>query len=109
MSTDREERKDRRIDAVTDLDDKDMARDVLMMHKQFCSSYELAERESANKLLRDTLHRIQEEEAKLHEQLFHLMQQRGWYRTATAAQQAIEEEIIRWEQAQIREPELQQP
>lgn len=90
----------------TELDDKDMARDMLLMHKQFCSSYELAEREAAHSLLREALHRIQEEEERLHARIFHIMHQRGWYRTPTAPQQAIESEIIRWEQAQVRQPEL---
>lgn len=88
------------------LDDRDMITDALQMQKQLIDSYMLAERESANSYLRETLHGYHEEEENLHTKIFHSMHQRDWYKTPVAGQQAIESAIISWEQKLVRQPEL---
>ena len=88
------------------LSDRDRASDMLAHEKQLAAAYVRAELESANKPLREALHRLHAETEDLHAELFHVMHQRGWYVTPTAGQQAIEQERIRWEQAQAKHPEL---
>lgn len=90
------------------LEDRDRAQDMLLMEKVLSTSYFMAERESANQPLRQALHGLLETTAQLHARIFHAMHERNWYQTPVAGQQAIEGEIIKWEQRQVRQPELNQ-
>jgi spore coat protein CotF len=91
------------------LEDKEMARDMELMTKQLAQSISMAESEAANKPLREIFHRLHQEMENIHAKIFHAMHSRGWYKTPVAGQQAIESEIISWEQKQIRQPELTKP
>ena len=88
------------------LADRDLASDLLAFEKQLATSYVRAELEAANQPLRQALHRLHSETEDLHARLFHAMHQRGWYVTPTAGQQAIEQELLRREQAQAQHPQL---
>lgn len=87
--------------------DRDRALDILLQEKSLAAAYFVAERESASQTLRRALHRMQEKVAEQHGRVFHAMHERGWYQTPVAGQQAIEQEIIQWEQRQAATPGLQ--
>jgi spore coat protein CotF len=90
------------------LDVKEMLADMMHMEKSLSNAYCMAELESANKTLRQSLRSMQQRSQEHHAELFHEMHQRGWYKTPVAGQQAIESTIISWEQKMQKEPELQQ-
>jgi spore coat protein CotF len=88
------------------LGDQDRAQDMLLMEKNLSTAYFTAERECANQPLRQAMHQLHEAVEGLHARLFHAMHERSWIKTPVAGQQAIEGEIIKWEQRQVRQPEL---
>lgn len=88
------------------LSEKDILTDLMQTEKHLATSYSHAELESANKIIRDTLREMQSNIQENHANLFHEMHQRGWYKTPTAGQQAIESTVISWEQKFQKEPEL---
>jgi spore coat protein CotF len=90
------------------LDVKDMVSDMMQGEKSLAKAYGNAGLESANQSLRQSLATIQSRVQDNHAKLFHEMHQRGWYKTPTAGQQAIESIIISWEQKLLKEPELSQ-
>lgn len=83
-----------------------MVQDMLLLEKQLTQSYTLSETECANQKVRETMHRLHTETEAMHAQIFHAMHQRGWYKTPVAGQQAIESAVLKWEQNQLRQPEL---
>lgn len=95
-----------RQDTPVSLTDKDRAHDMLLLEKSLSTAYFIAARECANQSLRGELDRMSTAPAALHARIFHAMHERNWYQTPTAGQQAIESEIIKWEQQQVRHPEL---
>jgi spore coat protein CotF len=90
------------------LSDKDMAKDMELMMKQMIQSCSTAEINASNKNLRNQIGQLCGEIKGLHSKLSNMMSSRGWSKTAVASQQAIESEIITWEQKPLREPELTQ-
>lgn len=90
------------------LGDRDRAQDMLLMEKGLSTAYFMTERECANQPLRQALHGLHQGVEDLHARLFHAMHERNWYQTPVAGQQAIEGELIKWEQRQVRQPELGQ-
>lgn len=88
------------------LTDQERTQDVLLMEKTLATAYFLAERECANQDLRNALHNLHEKMEQTHAKVFHAMHERNWYQTPVAGQQAIEAELIKWEQRQVRSPEL---
>lgn len=85
---------------------KEMLTDLMQTEKTLAMAYNQAELESANISLREALRIMQQEVQEHHAGLFHEMHQRGWYKTPTASQQAIESTLISWEQKLVREPEM---
>lgn len=85
---------------------KEMLTDMVQMEKSMAMSYCQVQLEAANKTLRTTLGSIEGKVQENHGKLFHELHQRGWYKTPTAGQQAIESTIISWEQKFQKEPEL---
>ncbi len=90
------------------LDDKDMALDMELMIKQMIQSCTTAEIHASNKDLRNEVGKLCSEMKTLHSKLSNMMSSRGWSKIAVASQQAIESEIIIWEQKPLREPQLTQ-
>lgn len=88
------------------LGDKEMALDTLSSAKQLIQSYTTAEMDSANQELRQVFRNLCQDIGNLHASLSNVMSSRGWSKTAVAGQQAIESEIISWEQKQVKEPQL---
>jgi spore coat protein CotF len=88
------------------LNDRDRAYDMLLMEKSLSTAYFMAARECANQSLRAELDRMCKGPVQIHSRIFHAMHERNWYQTPTAGQQAIESEIIKREQQQVRNPEL---
>jgi spore coat protein CotF len=88
------------------LDDKEMAKDMEIITKHLIQSYTSAEMNAANKALRDKIQQMNNEAKTLHTSLNNIMSSRGWSKTSMASQQAIESEIITWEQKPLREPQL---
>jgi spore coat protein CotF len=88
------------------LDVKEILSDLTQMEKSLATSYCQAELESANKSLRNSHGNMQRKVQENHAKLFNEMHQRGWYKTPTAGQQAIESTIISWEQKFVKEPIL---
>ncbi|KJS23597.1 MAG: hypothetical protein VR72_00330 [Clostridiaceae bacterium BRH_c20a] len=85
---------------------KDILNDMLSTEKSLAGSYCQAELEAANKSLREQLGQMQRQVQQNHAKIFHEIHQRGWYKTPTAGQQAIESMIISWEQKFQKNPEL---
>lgn len=90
------------------LDDKDMAKDMELMIKQMIQSCTTAEMNASNKELRIQVGQLCSEMKTLYSSLSNLLLSRGWSKTSVASQQAIESEIISWEQKPLKEPELAQ-
>ncbi|HEY3369073.1 MAG TPA: spore coat protein [Symbiobacteriaceae bacterium] len=88
------------------LTDQERTQDMLLMEKHLGTAYFMAEQECANQDLRKALHNLHEQVETLHHRVFHAMHERNWYQTPVAGQQAIEGELIKWEQKQVRRPEL---
>jgi spore coat protein CotF len=85
---------------------KEMLSDMMGAEKSLANAYCLAELESSNHALRQSLRAMQQLIQENHAKLFHEMHQREWYKTPVAGQQAIEGTIISWEQKFQKEPEL---
>lgn len=100
------ERGDTRTGNPVSLSDRDRTHDLLLMEKSLSTAYFLAARECANQSLRAELDRMCKGPSAMHARVFHAMHERNWYQTPTAGRQAIESEIISWEQQQVRYPEL---
>jgi spore coat protein CotF len=90
------------------LDDKDMAKDMEIMTKKMIQSCTTAEMNASNEELRNQLGQLCGEMKTLHSKLSNILTSRGWSKISVASQQAIESEIITWEQKPLREPELTQ-
>lgn len=99
-------REETRKDTPVTLSDRDRTQDMLLTEKALSTAYFMAARESANQGLRSELDRMCQGPSQQHARLFHAMHERNWYSTPTAGQQAIESQIIKWEQEQVRNPEL---
>lgn len=90
------------------LDDKDMAKDMEQMTKQMIQSCTTAEMNASNKELRIQIGQLCNEMKTSYSSLSNLLSSRGWSKTSVASQQAIESEIISWEQKPLKEPVLTQ-
>jgi spore coat protein CotF len=90
------------------MDVRTMLTDLTSSEKHLAQAYCMAQLESANRQVRDTLARLQQRVQEQHAQFFHEMHQRGWYQTPVAGQQDIESAVIQWEQKFEREPDLSQ-
>lgn len=88
------------------LSDRDRTQDLLLTEKSLSTAYFMAARECANQSLRAALDRMCTGPSEMHARLFHAMHERNWYQTPTASRQAIESDIIKWEEQQVRHPEL---
>ena len=73
------------------LDDKEILQDVLSSQKQITGSYNTCSNECADEKLRCDLLNILRDEHNMQSGVFSQMQQRGWYQTAPAEQQKINE------------------
>ncbi|ADL13488.1 spore coat protein [Acetohalobium arabaticum] len=89
------------------LQDKEMARDMLIMMEQLIQTYTKSELEAANKSLREVFHDLNKDMEVLHTELFNLMQTKGWSEVTTASQQEIESEIISWEQKGLKDDKIE--
>jgi spore coat protein CotF len=99
-------REDARKESPISLTDRDRTHDLLLMEKSLSTAYFMAARECANQDLRAELEEMCKGPSQMHARVFHAMHERNWYQTPTAGQQAIESDIIKWEQQQVRNPEL---
>lgn len=99
------ERQDTRTDNSVSLTDRDRTHDMLLLEKSLSTAYFVAARECANQSLRGELDRMCTGPTAMHARIFHAMHERDWYQTPTAGQQAIESDIIKWEQQQARHPD----
>lgn len=92
--------------STMNLGKKEIITDMMQTEKNLASAYCRAELEASNQSIRTALGDLQRKIQGNHASLFHEMHQRGWYKTPTAGQQAIESTIISWEQKFQKEPEL---
>ena len=76
--------------------EKEMITDMLTSQKQMTSLYNTSANESAAPQVRDEFLNILSEEHQMQAELFDEMNKRGWYQTAEAQQQKIQQAVQKY-------------
>ncbi|HEX3014914.1 MAG TPA: spore coat protein [Desulfobacteria bacterium] len=74
----------------TRMSEQEIINDLITSEKQTTSSYNTFVSETDCPNLRQTLMSIQQDEQRIHEDLFNAMSQRGWYSVPRAQDQAVQ-------------------
>lgn len=80
--------------------EKEMVNDALASQKYLTSSYNTAATEATNSQLRQDFRNILSDEHKYQEQLFNIMNQKGWYNPAQADQEQLNQAQTKYTQMQ---------
>ncbi len=74
----------------TKMTEQELINDLLSTEKHTTSAYNTFVTETDCQNLRQTLMSIQQDEQRIHEDIFNAMNQRGWYNTAKAQDQQVQ-------------------